>query len=209
MSQQYHLGRAGPREYSFSHASIPPVKHSRFEKCPVSIHPVCCYLHMMFDGACLTRSWSPRKQGGRGSRMQAGQLLYFTSGFLTMQLEVQNYLSSLVIGGPPIHSQAFSASTLSMSDLSPSSSRTHDQLPLSQRIADDILSAKSTSQLISKLYNTTSLVSSPIPLLACTVLIQSLPHQLTAPRPVLQVPVYDRAYPTRGYAMVSTLAASL
>lgn len=89
--------------------------------------------------------------------MQAGQLLYFTSGFLTMQLEVQNYLSSMGIGGPPIHSQAFSSSTLSFSGLT--ASLQPDQMTLSQRIADDILSATSTSQLISKIYNTTSLVS--------------------------------------------------
>lgn len=42
------------------------------------------------------------------SRQQSGQLLYFTSGFLTLQLEVQNFLAHWHLGGSVIQSDAFS-----------------------------------------------------------------------------------------------------
>ena len=49
--------------------------------------------------------WSPLKSGT--SRIQSGQLLYFISGFLTLQLELQNYLATMGKGGPVISTQAF------------------------------------------------------------------------------------------------------
>jgi len=42
------------------------------------------------------------------TRQQSGQLLYFTSGFLTLQLEVQNFLAFWELGGSIIQSDAFS-----------------------------------------------------------------------------------------------------
>ena len=53
--------------------------------------------------------WSPRKQGAGGmlDRRQSGQLLYFTSGFLTLQMEIQNYLSILGLGGSVIETSVF------------------------------------------------------------------------------------------------------
>lgn len=49
--------------------------------------------------------WSPLKSGA--SRVQSGQLLYFISGFLTLQLELQNFLSVVGKGGPVIQTEVF------------------------------------------------------------------------------------------------------
>jgi hypothetical protein len=42
------------------------------------------------------------------TRQESGQLLYFTSGFLTLQIEIQNFLAHYQLGGPEIHSKVFS-----------------------------------------------------------------------------------------------------
>ncbi len=39
--------------------------------------------------------WSPRKNN---ARQQSGELLYFISGFLSLQLELQNFVSSTGLG---------------------------------------------------------------------------------------------------------------
>ena len=49
--------------------------------------------------------WSPLKSGA--SRVQSGQLLYFISGFLTLQLELQNFLSLVGKGGPIVKTEVF------------------------------------------------------------------------------------------------------
>jgi ABC-type lipoprotein export system ATPase subunit len=51
--------------------------------------------------------WSPLK-GRSISKLQSGQLLYFISGFLTFQLELQNYFSIYGLGGSVIKSDFFS-----------------------------------------------------------------------------------------------------
>ena len=38
-------------------------------------------------------------------RQQSGQLLYFLSGFLSIQLEIQNFLSLVGLGGPLIETK--------------------------------------------------------------------------------------------------------
>ena len=38
-------------------------------------------------------------------RQQSGQLLYFLSGFLSIQLEIQNFLSLVGLGGPLIQTK--------------------------------------------------------------------------------------------------------
>ena len=49
--------------------------------------------------------FSPMKNNAGTPRLASGQLLYFISGFLTLQLETQNFLSSQGLGGPIIRTQ--------------------------------------------------------------------------------------------------------
>ena len=71
------------------------------------LSPVMLTVRMHPSAIPDTRNFefSPLKAGS--PRMQSGQLLYFMSGFLTIQLEMQNFLSSQGLGGPVIHTQIF------------------------------------------------------------------------------------------------------
>ena len=43
----------------------------------------------------------------RSKRIDSGQLQYYVSGFLTMQLEIQNFFSELGLGGPRYQTEVF------------------------------------------------------------------------------------------------------
>jgi hypothetical protein len=101
------------------------------------------------------KMWSPRKHGGgTHTSLQAGQLLYFTSGFLSIQLEIQNFLSTVGLGRE-IVSHVFSSSTLSLAGIPIASS---SEVPFSQIIAERIIAANSTADLFANLSDLSVLV---------------------------------------------------
>lgn len=113
----------------------------------------------------------------------------------------------------------FSSSTATIAGV-PLAEQHSSRVPLAQLIAEGIMFSDSTSDMYSALFNATEIVRSMhcvsvmywslwllisyhLPL--CPMLFPvSVWFKLTVPRPVLHVPVYDRAYPTRGYEMVRT-----
>ena len=100
--------------------------------------------------------WSPRKHGGGShTSLQAGQILYFTSGFLTIQLEIQNFLSLYGIGEPIYASHALESASLSLAGIPFTATR---EIPLAQAIAETILNSTTTNDLFHNLHNMSSQV---------------------------------------------------
>jgi hypothetical protein len=111
--------------------------------------------------------WSPRRSGTL--RQQSGQLLYFLSGFLSIQLEVQNFISSVGLGGPVIPTKVFGDAPSSF--LKSSS--------VTRNIADALIHSASNDDVFNAIVNTTS------------------NHRDS--RPTLNTPLYHRAFPTHRY----------
>ena len=132
--------------------------------------------------------WSQRKQGGGSpTTLQSGQLLYFTSGFLTIQYEVQNFFSFCQLGGIPIYYQkevannnyTFDHAGISNQSKVGQASTDSAFIFLNDYVTSAILKATSVKNLLDILVNVSS---------------------MEIPQPSMTVPLYDRAYPTRGYA---------
>lgn len=101
------------------------------------------------------------------SRQQSGQLLYFTSGFLTLQLEVQNFLAYAGLGGSIVRSDVFSGHNAEI--LLQPALAAHD---LAQRLA----AAQTPEQLQETVRNATAVGAGL--------------------RPSLAFPLFHRAFPT-------------
>lgn len=128
--------------------------------------------------------WSQRKQGGGSpTTLQSGQLLYFTSGFLTIQYEIQNYFSFCGLGGIPIVRRK-GDDKRRYSDNNGTDDGDRDGGVSSFSFLNDyltaaILKSSSVDDLLEHLVNMSA---------------------AEVPEPSISVPLYDRAYPTRGYA---------
>ena len=112
--------------------------------------------------------WSPRKSGS--IRQQSGQLLYFLSGFLSIQLEMQNFLSAVGLGGPLIRTQVLGESP------EESFLRPHT---ITRNIAEALMKSTTNNEVYSAIINTTA--------------------QHREQRPSLLTPLYHRAFPTHRY----------
>lgn len=112
--------------------------------------------------------WSPRKSGTL--RQQSGQLLYFLSGFLSIQLEVQNFLSCIGLGGPIIPNKVFGDS--------PDTTFLHPNT-ITRNIAEALMKSSNSKEVYDAIVNTTS--------------------SNRDNRPTLLAPLYHRAFPTHRY----------
>ena len=121
--------------------------------------------------------WSPRKSFG-SYRQQSGQLLYFLSGFLSLQLEVQNFLAAAGLGGPVIPTQAWGGSGRPLEGLllGPNA--------VTKRVADALIDAVTPTDVYDAVVNTTSAAA-------------------RQGRRSLSTPLYHRAYPTHMYEQAS------
>ena len=116
--------------------------------------------------------WSPRKSFG-SYRQQSGQLLYFLSGFLTLQLEIQTFLASTGLGGPVIPTQALDGHRRPFDSLilGPSA--------VTRSIAEALMDAISPHDVFTTVVNSTS--------------------SQRQGRPTFSTPLYHRAFPTHRY----------
>jgi hypothetical protein len=112
--------------------------------------------------------WSPRKSGTL--RQQSGQLLYFLSGFLSIQLEVQNFLSCVGLGGPIIPTKVFGDS--------PDTAFLHPNT-ITRNIAEALMKSSNSEDVYDAIVNTTS--------------------SNRDNRPTILAPLYHRAFPTHRY----------
>ena len=121
--------------------------------------------------------WSPRKSFG-SYRQQSGQLLYFLSGFLSLQVEVQNFLAAAGLGGPVIPTQAWGGSGRPLEGLllGPNA--------VTKRVADALINAVTPTDVYDAVVNTTSAAA-------------------RQGRRSLSTPLYHRAYPTHMYEQAS------
>jgi hypothetical protein len=86
--------------------------------------------------------WSPRKNPL--PRSESGQLLYFISSFLTFQLEIQNFLASLNLGGPIIPTDSFH-----------DDNNLINELELPKEFISNLLKAKTPNDIYNSIMNTT------------------------------------------------------
>ena len=145
--------------------------------------------------------WSQRKQGGGSpTTLQSGQLLYFTSGFLTIQYEIQNFFSVCQLGGIPIvrkkitRPRAKAVPSYNNSTWGATNRSQHEGMEDSEETSGDAVSSFSflNDYIASALLESTSVEH----LLEHLVNISSM----DIPQSSISVPLYDRAFPTRGYA---------
>jgi ABC-type nitrate/sulfonate/bicarbonate transport system ATPase subunit len=113
-------------------------------------------------------------------------LLYFTSGFLTIQFEIQNFFSFCQLGGIPIMAKKAESrynrehvnnSTVNAEEVSSEHASSFSYL--NDNVASAILKSTSLEHLFENLVNIST---------------------MNVPQPSISVPLYDRAYPSRGYA---------
>lgn len=115
------------------------------------------------------------------SRQQSGQLLYFTSGFLTLQLEVQNFLASSSsgsgagLGGREVRSKVFSGHN--------AEAVLHPALA-AHSLAQALAAASTTEEVQQAVLNAT--------------------RAGAGVRPTLAFPLFHRAFPTHNNHQVST-----
>ena len=109
------------------------------------------------------------------TRQQSGQLLYFTSGFLSLQMEIQNFLGAWKLGGPIIDAEVFSGGVLDESLLLPGYA--------AQRLAEALLKAEDEEAVYQALSDATV-------------------ADRGGQRPQLYFPLFHRAFPTRKNSQV-------
>jgi len=114
-------------------------------------------------------------------RQQSGQLLYFTSGFLTLQLEVQNFLASWHLGGSVIQSDAFSGRNEGV-------------------LLEPAYAAHSLAQAIAKATTRQEVYQAVVN--ATQVEAQQNEEGQEGVRPSLSFPLFHRAFPTHNYKQV-------
>ena len=117
-------------------------------------------------------------------RQQSGQLLYFTSGFLTLQLEVQNFLASWHLGGSVIQSDAFSGRNEGVL-LEPAYA--------AHSLAQAIAKATTREEVYEAIVNATQMDA------------QQNEGGQEGVRPSLSFPLFHRAFPTHNYKQVTCL----
>lgn len=115
---------------------------------------------------------SPINRHG-SSRQQSGQLLYFTSGFLTLQMEMQNFLAHWQLGGSVIESNVFTGHNERLL-LRPAMA--------AHSLAQDLAYAKTPDEVFQAVLNAT--------------------QEQNGVRPTLSFPLFHRAFPTHNYKQV-------
>jgi hypothetical protein len=74
-------------------------------------------------------------------RFLSGHVLYYLSGFLSLQLDIQNFLARLGYGGSVVDTNIFTSAN--MTSLSPSEA--------TKDVAEDLIFSRSSAELYSKL----------------------------------------------------------
>ena len=107
------------------------------------------------------------------SRQESGQLLYFTSGFLTLQIEIQNFLAHWQLGGTKIQSNVFTGRNGEI--------LLHPVLA-AYDVAEKLAQSVNKQQVYDAIFNVT--------------------QQQQGARQALSFPLFHRAFPTHNYKQV-------
>ncbi len=133
-----------------------------------------------------------KQTGALPQSLESGELRYTTSGFLTLQFEIQNYFSKYgVLPTSSIYSRVFRNSGLDVAR--PES--------ISTIISEILVSSSTAEDVLSAMLNRSAMVN----YLHLDFVI-NVTIKIRAKRPILHVPLYSRAFPTRHYLLVQTLS---
>eukprot|EP01038_Epipyxis_sp_PR26KG_P009362 gene9362-12613_t len=104
----YNQSKWSDRNFSY-YCFNPMVFSSLIEQAKSVLPTISIRMHPSSIPDTRNYEWTPLQR--RSFNQQSGQLLYFISGFLTFQIEFQNFLSSLGLGGSTIATGALNDPT--------------------------------------------------------------------------------------------------